>query len=124
MHPAENLVQAKTNHLSLFGLGGLEEIIPGGGGGGSGGGSGGGGGGGCLIATACFNTSLAKEVETLQKFRDRYLLKNNLGRVIVEFYNQHSPKLANYLKDKESLKRIIRFTLRPLIWLSRTLEQR
>ena len=75
----------------------------------------GGGGGGCFIATAAYGTAMAKEVVILKKFRDKYLLKNKLGRVFVQWYYKHSPKYARIIRKKPVLKAIVRIGLKPLI---------
>ncbi|MFH1459039.1 MAG: CFI-box-CTERM domain-containing protein [Candidatus Omnitrophota bacterium] len=81
--------------------------------------SGGGGGGGCFIATAAFGTKMAKEVKILCEFRDRYLLTNYWGTQFVKFYYKNSPPIADYIRQKEGLRSMIRFCLKPLISLSR-----
>jgi len=75
----------------------------------------GGGGGGCFIATAAYGTAMAKEVIILKKFRDKYLLKNKLGRAFVRWYYKHSPKYARIIRKKPVLKAIVRIGLKPLI---------
>jgi len=93
------------------------------GGGSSGGDTGGGGGGGCFIATACYGTPTAEEVKILCAFRDRYLLTNPVGRALVEFYYRHSPKVADFIRDKEYFKTVVRACLKPTIWIvSRIVE--
>lgn len=96
----------------------------GGGSSGSSGSSGGSSGGsGCFIATACFGTPAAEEVRILCAFRDQYLLPNPLGRALVSFYYAHSPKLADFIRDKEYLKIIVRSILKPFVWvIDKTVE--
>jgi hypothetical protein len=77
--------------------------------------SGGGGGGGCFIATAAFGTPMAKEVVVLSRFRDNYLLANEQGKRFVQLYYAYSPSIADYIRSKESLKKIIRTSLKPLL---------
>ena len=78
-------------------------------------GSGGGGGGGCFIATASFGTPLAPQVRLLSEFRDEYLLTNEPGRWFVRMYYTYSPPIADYIRDRETLKAVIRAGLLPLI---------
>jgi hypothetical protein len=78
---------------------------------------GGGGGGGCFIATACYGTSMAEEVKTLSAFRDRYLMTNPTGEAMANFYKTYSPKVAEFIRDKEDLKLIIRACLEPIVWI-------
>ena len=80
------------------------------------GGGGGGRGGGCFIATASFGTPLAKEVVVLSRFRDEYLLNNNMGRELVRFYYQTSPAIAKYLEKRSWAKVFVRGVLRPVVW--------
>ena len=84
----------------------------------NGGGGSGGGGGGCFIATAAYGSPLALEVVILREFRDRYLMKNPAGQVLVSYYYAWSPAAAGVISRHESLKTITRFTLYPAIGLS------
>ncbi len=83
--------------------------------------SGGGGEAGCFIATAAYGTPMAKEVRYLCAFRDKYLLKNKVGKKFVELYYRYSPTIAKYIRDKERLKAFIRVSLKPFVWLSKEL---
>lgn len=71
---------------------------------------------GCFIATASYGTPMASEVKTLSTFRDEYLLTNKTGQALVKFYYRHSPRVANFIRDKEPLKAIVRTGLKPLVW--------
>lgn len=71
--------------------------------------------GGCFIATACYGTPMAEEVETLSAFRDQYLVKNPIGRNLVNFYYKYSPNVAYFIQDKEDIKTVIRELLKPFI---------
>lgn len=73
--------------------------------------------GGCFIATACYGTPMAEEVRALCAFRDKYLFKNPLGRGFIKFYYKYSPEVADFIRDKEVIKGIIRECLRPFIWI-------
>lgn len=84
----------------------------------AGGGDDGGDGGGCFVATAAHGTPMAEEVMVLRKFRDQYLLPNEAGAVLVGFYYEYGPHLAEYISDGEKLKSFVRTGLRPLIWFS------
>jgi len=72
---------------------------------------------GCFIATACYGTPMAEEVKTLCALRDQYLVTNPIGRDIVELYYRLSPEVANFIRDKEDLKTIVRECLKPFIWI-------
>jgi hypothetical protein len=73
----------------------------------------------CFIATACYGTRMADEVKILRRFRDRYLIKHPAGRAFVHFYNKYGPKAADFIRNKEPLKRIIRHCLKPIILFMR-----
>ena len=76
------------------------------------------GGGGCFIATAAFGTPLAKEVVKLSEFRDKYLMSNFLGKQLVEVYYKYSPPIADYIKNRDVLKSMVRIVLRPLVLIA------
>lgn len=77
---------------------------------------GGGGGGGCFIATAAYGSYLHPEVMTLRLFRDRYLLTNLPGRVLVAIYYRVSPPVADFIREHESARVIVRILLTPVIF--------
>ncbi|MFH1413957.1 MAG: PKD domain-containing protein [Candidatus Omnitrophota bacterium] len=114
VHPDENYVEAKTNHFSLFGLAGGAAAAAGGGGGG--------GGGGCFIATASYGSAMEREVVLLREFRDDYLLTNRIGEAFVRFYYRHSPPIADYIRNKKTVKSLVRFCLLPLVKLAGALK--
>jgi hypothetical protein len=70
----------------------------------------------CFIATAAFGSPMAPEVALLRAFRDSWLLTNSPGRIFVEFYYWISPPIADFISCDESLKRITRMALMPLIY--------
>ncbi|PKN16311.1 MAG: hypothetical protein CVU66_01410 [Deltaproteobacteria bacterium HGW-Deltaproteobacteria-23] len=77
---------------------------------------GGGGGGGCFIATAAYGSYLHPEVMALRNFRDKYLLTNLPGRVLVATYYKISPPIADFIKEHESARFIVRILLTPVIF--------
>lgn len=87
----------------------------------SSGGGGGGGGGGCFIATAAYGTPMAEDVRYLRAFRDEYLQTNDAGRWFVKQYYKHSPAFADYLREHDGLRAVVRSALSPLVTVSKTL---
>lgn len=80
-----------------------------------------GSGGGCFIATAAYGTALAPEVETLRVLRDRYLMTNAAGRAIVNGYYRVSPPIADFIRERDRLRALVRWGLTPIVTLSRWL---
>lgn len=78
---------------------------------------GGGSGGNCFVATACYGTPMAEEVRILSTFRDRYLMTNPIGEDLVKFYETYSPGVADFIRDKEDIKIIIRACLKRVVWI-------
>ena len=81
------------------------------------GGGGGGDGGRCFIATAAFGSYLDPHVKVLRVFRDRFLLGNSAGAAFVDFYYRHSPPVADYIRQHETLSTGVRWFLTPCIYL-------
>ena len=80
--------------------------------------SGGGGGGGCFIATAAYGSYEAPYVKILREFRDSYLLTNIIGNISVEFYYKVSPPIADFIRESEVLKFLVRIVLLPMIGMA------
>jgi len=70
--------------------------------------------GGCFIASVCFGES-SWQVKILKEFRDRYLLKNNIGKNFVRFYYAHSPEIAETLRENKPLSLLVKILLYPVI---------
>ncbi len=74
---------------------------------------------GCFIATAAYGTPMAQDVRYLRAFRDEYLLTNAPGRVFVGWYYRFSPPVADYLRQHDTLRGIVRVGLVPLVEVSK-----
>jgi len=59
-------------------------------------------GGGCFVASVCFGEN-NWQVKLFKEFRDKYLVKNILGREFVKFYYRHSPAFAEFLRNHRFL---------------------
>ncbi|NOY87132.1 MAG: S8 family serine peptidase [Deltaproteobacteria bacterium] len=77
-----------------------------------------GGSDGCFIATAVYGSYEAPVVKLLRRFRDQFLLTNGPGRLFVDAYYRYSPSVAEWLKDSNWAKPIVRVLLLPLIALA------
>lgn len=74
---------------------------------------------GCFIATAAYGSSMYPYLDDLRDFRDRFMMTNRPGRVIVAFYYQYSPPLADYIAQREWLRSIVRALLTPVVYMIR-----
>ncbi len=72
----------------------------------------------CFIATAAYGSPMAKQVQLLCFFRDKYLQTNTIGRGFVNLYYQYSPPLADYISEHHWLKLLVRICLTPAILLA------
>lgn len=72
------------------------------------------GSGGCFIATACYGID-SSQVEILRGWRDNTLLKSSFGNRFVDFYYNISPPIADFIKDKPLLKKIVCCGLNPIV---------
>ncbi len=69
----------------------------------------------CFIATAAYGTPSHPHVKILRDFRDRYLVRSQPGRRIVEFYYRHSPFIADLISRHAVLRAAVRIHLLPLV---------
>tara|TARA_Y100000589_G_scaffold289960_1_gene292369 strand:- start:188 stop:2563 length:2376 start_codon:yes stop_codon:yes gene_type:complete len=76
-----------------------------------------GGGGGCFLASASFLGENSYEVYLLSLFRDKFLLKFNLGKSFVDLYYRYSPRIAQCIDSRPLLGLIGQFLLMPLVIL-------
>jgi hypothetical protein len=70
---------------------------------------------GCFIATAAYGSPLACELDVLRAYRDRKMLKSKTGRTLVFAYYKISPPIASIIAQKETLKRIVRSWIDPIV---------
>ena len=54
-------------------------------------------------------------VATLRRFRDDRLMKSEFGRAFVRLYYRYSPAVADYIRNRESLRAVVRTALWPLV---------
>jgi hypothetical protein len=66
---------------------------------------------GCFIATACYGSALAPEVDVLRRYRDRVLMTSPAGRSFVAWYYRHSPAVAAYLTRHQIARKLVRIGL-------------
>ena len=57
-------------------------------------------------------------MKTLRDFRDKCLLSNKLGRMVVDIYYKYSPFVADIIAKHKALKVMVRINLLPLIAFS------
>ena len=66
--------------------------------------------GGCYIATACYGTPIHEDLDTLRRFRDNCLPKD-----LVTLYYKTSPPIANFIKEKDWLRFLVRQPIRLIV---------
>ena len=72
----------------------------------------------CFIATAAYDTPMAEEIQVLREIRDKYVLTNSLGLILVDLYYRVSPLIAEFITEHPSLKPIVRVALLPSVVMS------
>jgi uncharacterized repeat protein (TIGR02543 family) len=73
---------------------------------------------GCFIATAAYGSLLHPYVETLRHFRGKYLMPSRIGRMVVDFYYEYSPSIAELISKHRVLRIVVRINLLPLVAFS------
>lgn len=77
----------------------------------------------CFIATAAFGSPLDAEVVHLRRFRDAVLIQHLVGRLLVSAYYKVSPPIAGRIRGSGSIRAVIRFLLRPIVYVVRRLSE-
>ncbi len=77
---------------------------------------------GCYIATMVYGSYDAPEVLVLRDFRDRILLKSQIGKMFVNTYYKYSPKFVELTKDIKIVHTIFRNILDGFIELLKGLK--
>ena len=76
-------------------------------------------GGGCLIATATYGSELAPQVQLLRELRDNIVLNTSSGTTFMTTFNQlyysFSPTIADWEKQNQPFKEIVKLTITPLL---------
>ncbi|MDQ0767295.1 hypothetical protein QF031_000044 [Pseudarthrobacter defluvii] len=79
---------------------------------------------GCFIASACYGTPLAPQIEVLRRFRDQVLLASIPGRRFVCWYYHYSPPVAVYLERHGRARWVTRRCLvAPAVVAARIIER-
>lgn len=68
----------------------------------------------CYIAS-CVYGKYNEKTDTLREFRNKYLMKNPLGRNFISFYYDNSPKLVEKIGNNKILKNTIGIFLLPIV---------
>jgi len=69
----------------------------------------------CFIATAAFGTEFDAKIRVLRSFRDRHLQNDPVGRAFLSAYYECSPRIADFVSDREWLRTLVRILLLPVI---------
>jgi predicted phosphodiesterase len=75
----------------------------------------GGGGGNCFIATAAFGSYFDPSVKILRDFRYKFLFTNHVGQSFVNWYYKVSPPLADFIRNRDIMKTMVRIILLPAV---------
>jgi len=74
----------------------------------------------CVVATTCFGSEAAPEVEILRHFRDTVLFERRGGRVAIRLYEHAGPGIARTIERHPALRARVRSMLARLArWLAR-----
>ncbi len=71
----------------------------------------------CFLSTIASGSYLQSQLNGVRGFRDRYLIKNALGRWIVSWYYRFSPAAVRLVKSQQSLLILSRGLATPFVYL-------
>ncbi len=71
---------------------------------------------GCFIVASAHGSYLDSHVVILRDFRNRHLLTNPFGKWFVAFYYRHSPPIADYIRERETPRAIVRSVLALVVY--------
>ena len=69
----------------------------------------------CFVATAAYGSPMDARIGALRRFRDRYLLTNAPGRMLVDTYYEVGPTLAEAIRSDEDARSLVRAALEPVV---------
>ncbi|MDI6755178.1 MAG: choice-of-anchor D domain-containing protein [Thermodesulfobacteriota bacterium] len=72
----------------------------------------------CFISFSTLGSELAKYIGMLRTFRDIFLMESKPGRMLVDFYYQHSPLLVHFIAGHDFLREVVQMGLAPLVTIS------
>jgi hypothetical protein len=61
---------------------------------------------------------MESHVKVLRDFRDRFLLTNPVGKVLVDLYYTYSPPVADFIASHDNLRVMVRWSLLPVVGVS------
>jgi len=62
---------------------------------------------GCFIATAVYGSPNSSEIDILRKFRDKFLLKSDVGNLATNIYYKLSPPIASFISRHDILREMV-----------------
>lgn len=65
----------------------------------------------CFVATAAYGSPLEKEVTTFRAFRERFLMRSELGKSFIRAYYHYGPKAAKFISSSDTRRSIARAAL-------------
>jgi len=70
-----------------------------------------------MMATALHGSVLEPQFSHLMHLREEHLMQTATGRLLVEYYDRHSPRVAEYMANHEPARRLVQLLLAPLVVL-------